>query len=183
MWWSLNRYVKCLIQYLLVYTVIILETFMIYPKEFFRLSWMSFKTEFLFSKMAKIGFHLKIGWYPPGNSSKSMIQWFQKGHYLFISENHLPHCCILSDVQIKGSQLVALFSNNYKGNSRILASWNFPLKIFTTMCGWNLAFIFCFHSGNLYNSLAFGLGHITFQFLVLVFHLCNFLPMWKNQIP
>lgn len=56
-------------------------------------------------------------------------------------ENHLPHCCILSDVQIKGSQLVALFSNNYKGNSRILASWNFPLKIFTTMCGWNLAFI------------------------------------------
>lgn len=78
----------------------------------------------------------------------------------------MPQCCILSDVQIKGSQLVALFSNNYKGNSRILASWNFPLKIFTTMCGWNLAFIFCFHSGNLYSSLAFGLGHITFQFSV-----------------
>lgn len=86
----------------------------------------------------------------------------------------MPHCCILSDVQIKGSQLVALFSNNYKGNSRILASWNFPLKIFTTMCGWNLAFIFCFHSGNLYSSLAFGLGHITVQILVIVFHLYNF---------
>lgn len=142
---------------------------------------MFFKNNFF--KMAKVQFHLKIGGYPPRNSSKSMIQWFQKAHYLFILENHLPHCCILSDVQIKGSQLVALFSNNYKGNSRILASWNFPLKIFTTMCGWNLAFIFCFHSGNLYSSLEFGLGHITFQFLVTVFPLYNFLPVWKARIP
>lgn len=123
-------------------TVIILETFLMFSKEYFIPIRIYFKSKDFFPLKWLSVISLEIGWYPLKAYFKVYKSTIPKGPYLFISENHLPHCCILSDVQIKGSQWLLYFQTTTKGTVEFWLLGIFLWKFSKTMCGWNLAFIF-----------------------------------------